>query len=131
MRFEVPQFIDIEDKIFGPLTFKQFIYLLGGGALSYISFKLIPSPFWIIFVAAFAGMGLALAFYKINNRNFLEIITSYIAFQFKGKIYIWKRALASSVPKREVPKPVEKVPEKIFNEDTVTDLAQNLDILDH
>ena len=30
MRFEVPQFIDIEDKIIGPLTWRQFIYLGGG-----------------------------------------------------------------------------------------------------
>ena len=131
MRFEVPQFIDVEDKIFGPLTFKQFLYLLGGGALAYISFKLMPSPFWIPFSAAFAGLGLALAFYKINNRNFLDIATSWMAFQFKGKIYIWKRAPAPQVQKREVPKPVPQAPEKIFNEDTVTDLAQNLDILDH
>jgi hypothetical protein len=29
MQFRVPQFIDIEDKLFGPLTFKQFIYLAG------------------------------------------------------------------------------------------------------
>jgi len=36
MRHEVPQFIDIEDKIFGPLTFFQGLYLLGGffGAFS-------------------------------------------------------------------------------------------------
>jgi len=30
MRFEVPQFIEVEDKIFGPFTWKQFIYLMGG-----------------------------------------------------------------------------------------------------
>jgi hypothetical protein len=36
MRHEVPQFIDIEDKIFGPLTFLQGLYLIGGffGAFS-------------------------------------------------------------------------------------------------
>ncbi len=33
MRFEVPQFIDVEDKIFGPFTFKQFLYLAGGAGL--------------------------------------------------------------------------------------------------
>ncbi|TSC80302.1 MAG: hypothetical protein G01um101429_152 [Parcubacteria group bacterium Gr01-1014_29] len=30
-QFQVPQFIEVEDKIFGPLTTKQFFYLLGGG----------------------------------------------------------------------------------------------------
>ena len=35
MRFQVPQFIEIESKIFGPLTFKQFIYLAGGGGRNF------------------------------------------------------------------------------------------------
>ena len=34
MMFSVPQFIDVEDKIIGPLTLKQFIYLAGGAGLS-------------------------------------------------------------------------------------------------
>ena len=37
MRFEVPQFVDIEDKIFGPLTFKQFIYIAGGAGVSVVA----------------------------------------------------------------------------------------------
>jgi len=35
MRFEVPQFIDVEDKLFGPLTFTQFVYLAGSGGISF------------------------------------------------------------------------------------------------
>ena len=27
MQYQVPQFIEVEDKIFGPLTFKQFLYI--------------------------------------------------------------------------------------------------------
>jgi len=42
MRFKVPQFIDIEDKIFGPFSFKQFVYLAGGAGLCYIFFKTLP-----------------------------------------------------------------------------------------
>lgn len=133
MRFEVPQFIDVEDKIFGPLTFKQFIYLAGGAGLAYVSYKIVLVPINFLLVLFFVGFGLALAFYKINNRTFIEVAQAFLLYQLKGKLYIWKRA-----PKTATPTPV-KVPEppkpeldlKRFNDKTITDLAQNLDILDN
>ena len=42
MRFEVPQFIEIEDKIFGPFTWKQFVYLGGGIGLAAVIFFTMP-----------------------------------------------------------------------------------------
>jgi hypothetical protein len=45
MRFQVPQFIEVEDKIFGPLTVKQFIYLAGGAGLVFILYHFLPT--WI------------------------------------------------------------------------------------
>ena len=36
MRFSVPQFIDVEDKIFGPLTLKQGIYRVGAVGAAYL-----------------------------------------------------------------------------------------------
>ena len=44
MRFQVPQFIEIEDKIFGPLTIKQFIYIAGGAGLCFILFRFLVRP---------------------------------------------------------------------------------------
>ncbi|MFM2424198.1 MAG: hypothetical protein RLZZ70_589, partial [Candidatus Parcubacteria bacterium] len=38
MQFEVPQFIEIEDKIFGPLTWKQFLYVGGGLSMTAVLF---------------------------------------------------------------------------------------------
>ncbi len=128
MRFEVPQFIDVEDKIFGPLTFKQFIYLIGGAGLAYVSYKLVPFPFWVILSGAFVIAGLLLAFYKVNNRPFIEVAQNWVTFMIKGKLYIWERS--KPILKKPEPAPVPKAPEKIYTEKTVTDLAQNLDILD-
>lgn len=133
MRFEVPQFIDVEDKIFGPLTFKQFIYLAGGAGLAYVSYKLIPFPFSWVFLLAFVGLGLMLAFYKLNSRNFIDVAQAWIIYQIKGKLYIWKRApetATKEAPKIPVPPKPESAPKR-FDDKTITDLAQNLDILDH
>ena len=130
MRFEVPQFIDVEDKIFGSLTFKQFIYLVGGGALAYVSYKLIPTPFWIPVSLAAVVLALALAFYKLNNRPFLEVAQSWLSYQFKNKLYIWKRSPPIMSKPVAIVKPVPKAPEKIFTAETADTLAHNLDIMD-
>lgn len=130
MRFEVPQFIDVEDKIFGPLTLKQFIYLIGGGALAYLSYKIVPFPFNLILVVAFAGFALALAFYRLNNRPFLEVVQSYVKYKIASKIYIWQRAPATKKSDAPVVAPVPVAPAKDTSEKRISTLAQNLDILD-
>ena len=83
MQHQVPQFIDIEDKIFGPLTAKQFFYVLGGGAaifIMYVSFQL-----WLVIIlgapiVVFCG---ALAF--------LKILGAALGCATSGKLYLWKK----------------------------------------
>lgn len=92
MKFQVPQFIDMEDKIFGPLSFKEFIYLAGGAGLSYIFYRYIPSFYLaLIFIIPIMAFALALAFYKVNNKPFIEIVQSAIIFAIGKKLYIWKK----------------------------------------
>ena len=73
MQFQVPQFIDIEDKIFGPLTAKQFFYLAGGGALIFIMYVFLQ--FWLVILLGVpvAALSLSLAFLKINGVDFLQL----------------------------------------------------------
>lgn len=132
MRFEVPQFIDIEDKIFGPLTFKQFIYIAGGGGLSYAVYKLLPIYFAVPIILAIAGIAWALAFYKLNNQPFINIAQAFIVFITKNKLYVWKKEPKKITPVKQIIKPVEPVaPEqKELTARTIQDLARNLDILD-
>jgi len=91
MRFQVPQFIDVEDKIFGPLTLKQFIYVAGGAGITLILFTFLPKFIAFIFAAPFIGVTLALAFYKPNNRPFVFALESMARFFFGEKLYVWKK----------------------------------------
>lgn len=92
MRFQVPQFIEIEDKIFGPLTLKQFIYLAGGGGLSFIIYVFLDSLLLsAIPIAIIMGISITLAFYKINNKPFIFILESAFHYYFSNKLYIWKK----------------------------------------
>jgi hypothetical protein len=91
MRFEVPQFIDIEDKIFGPLTWKQFLYLGGGVGMSVVIF--LTTNFWVfIFVGLpLAILSLALSFYNINNRPFSYFLEAMFNYLTRQRIYFWKK----------------------------------------
>lgn len=91
MRFQVPQFIEIEDKIFGPLTIKQFIYLAGGAGLCFILFRFLPLIVVIPVGIVIIGFSLALAFYQINNKPLIYIIQSAIGYFFSNKLYLWKK----------------------------------------
>ena len=91
MQFQVPQFIEIEDKIVGPLTLKQFIYLAGACGLGYIAYALIPfKAIGVIVAIAFLSFGGLLAFYQYNNRPFIKLVSSVFYFYIKPQLYIWK-----------------------------------------
>ncbi len=92
MQFRVPQFIDIEDKIFGPFSFKQFIYLLGGGGIAFVLYKVLPSYISFIFILPVVGVAAALAFYQVNGKPFIFTLEASIKYFFQSKLYIWKKA---------------------------------------
>jgi hypothetical protein len=94
MRFQVPQFIEVEDKIFGPLTLKQFIYLAGSGGLGFIVYRLLPALISIPLAALCLGFGIALAFYKPDgHRPFIFVMEQAFKFYMGPKKYIWKKEM--------------------------------------
>ena len=92
MKFQVPQFVDIEDKILAQLSFKEFIYILGGAGLTFLIYRLIPSFIVaLIFIIPVIALTLALAFYKPNNKPFIEMLQAAIVYFMSSKLYLWKK----------------------------------------
>lgn len=92
MRFQVPQFIEVEDKIFGPLTLKQFIYLAGGAGISFAIYRLFSSFLYSALpIILIMGFSFALAFYRINNKPFIFVVEAAFKYFFSSKLYIWKK----------------------------------------
>ena len=90
MQFQVPQFLDVEDKIIGPFTIKQFLYLTGGVGMGYSANRLIPYIGSILGIG-FIVLGWALSFYKYNGKPFVFIIESAFFYLTKDRLYVWKR----------------------------------------
>lgn len=90
-QFQVPQFIEVEDKIIGPFTLKQFLYLAGGAAIIFILY--VSLPFWITVPASLpvAAFAFSLAFLKIHGRPFITLLNNGFNYVTSAKIYIWKK----------------------------------------
>jgi hypothetical protein len=102
MRFQVPQFIEVEDKIFGPLTIKQFIYMVGGGGLSFMIYVFLDSFLLsIVPIAIIMGFSASLAFFRINNKPFIEIVEAAFHYYIGNKLYIWKKEQKAPVQKQK------------------------------
>jgi len=137
MQFQVPQFIDVEDKIFGPFTFKQFVYVIGGGGLAFVMLRFIPSPLNWPFAMAAGGLGAAFAFVEIHKKPLIYFVEAAFWYLIRKKLYIWKKrekkvdtknfkvALPSQTPQGatlDIPK---------LSHDKLDDLAWGLDINEH
>ena len=91
MRFEVPQFIEIEDKIFGPFTWKQFIYLVGGVGFGVVAFITLPLFFFALLGIPAAVLGALLAFYPVNNRPFSNFLEAFFSYYKSDRLYYWRK----------------------------------------
>ena len=134
MQFKVPQFLDIEDKIFGPFTFREFAYLAGGAGLCFVLYKLLGLIFGAIPILIIAGFSIALTFYKPNNKPFINMIEAGFKYFTQNKLYIWKKHTSKTSPPAPlltgegVQKPGEVINK--LNGSRLRDLAWSLDVLD-
>ncbi len=104
MRFEVPQFIDIEDKIFGPFTWRQFLYLGGGVGMGVALFFTAPPIVFIIIGLPLAILAGALAFFPVGGRPFSFFLESLINYLRGQKLYLWQRKKDSVYKNNFTPK---------------------------
>ena len=129
MRFQVPQFIEIEDKLFGPLTFKQFIYVAGGVGLSVILFLFLPTFLAIIIALPIVLFAAALAFYKVNSKPFVNVVEAFVKYTLTNKLYIWKKEEKAVVAKEAMEgKPLEQVYVPKLSSSKLKELTWSLDI---
>lgn len=129
MKFQIPQFIEVEDKIFGPLTIKQFVYLTGGAGLSIMFYLFLPSWLAIMLIVPVMSFSGALAFYKINNKPFIFVVESGFKYMLQPKLYIWRHKQQQVVAQEEkVKDPAQSsafIPK--LSESKLKDLSFNLD----
>lgn len=136
MQHKVPQFIEVEDKIFGPFTLKQFSYLAGGFGLSIILWRTFSnSSFVILIVAPVVAFTLALTFLNPNGKPFIFLLQNFLTFLVKPKTLFWKnpgieesRGNVVDVKNEQsnVERKQAKLEQKLFTSSQIENLADKL-----
>lgn len=130
MDYQVPQFIEVEDKIFGPFTLKQFIYLAGGAGICIAILLYFPLVIAIILATPIAAFSGALAFYKVNGKTFVEILESGFNYYVGKRLYLWKKEKGVEAPQAAAPVAPPVRPRTTLTENKLHELAWKLDIKD-
>lgn len=131
MRFQVPQNIDLEDKLVGPLTMWQFVYLLVGGSLTYLVWKYFPLWIFWLFGLPLALLTLAISFVKIQDQPFGHFLSWLIFYLIKPKTRLWQKKnenmdILSDAPETKKEK-TKTAPSKKIQKQDLYHLAQQMD----
>lgn len=127
-QFTVPQFIDVEDKIFGPITTRQFVILLVAGLLIFVSFKLADTALFILLLSLIGGLALLLAFVKINGQSFHYFILNIFQTLRRPSRRVWnkvytKTELNEFIAAGKVAEVEQKAPVKSASPTRIRDLS--------
>jgi hypothetical protein len=136
MEYQVPQFIEVEDKLIGPLTFKQFVYIAGGAGLCVVFFVYLPLLLSLLFSGLIAALAAALAFYKVNGKSFVEMLEAGFTYYTGAKFFLWQHkvptakeqtsAAAAAAAAEEAARPIRGTPKLTSRK--LSELAWSLDM---
>ena len=130
MRYQVPQFTDVEDKIFGPLTLKQFVYVAGGAGLGFIIWNFLPSLLALPLALGVLGFAASLAFIKINKKPLIVIMEAAFKYFIHTKLYLWNKNYQKTKKKKgaDATLPSAQLTAPALSENKLKSLAWSLDI---
>lgn len=109
-QFTVPQFIDVESKIIGPVTTRQFLILLAAAVLVAAFYKLFDFSLFLTLTIIVVGIAVVLSFVKVNGRPFHFFILNAIQTLRRPRLRVWNNRLV--VNEQEEKAPLTKVEEK-------------------
>ncbi|OGN09933.1 MAG: hypothetical protein A3J46_03465 [Candidatus Yanofskybacteria bacterium RIFCSPHIGHO2_02_FULL_41_11] len=92
MRFQLPQFIETETKLVGPLTLKQFLWVAGGVSILFLMFMTLQVSFLFFLIGIpVAALFLALAFLKIEGIPLINYIAYLLSYLLNPKRYVFRK----------------------------------------
>ena len=127
-QFVVPQFIDVESKIIGPISVRQFIILLAAGGLLFLWYTIFSFWFFAILGSLTMGIAVVIAFVKINGQTFHIFALLMIQTMVRPKLKTWNRKeYAKAKAKKKKEKPEEHVTPKQVSQSELTELSLMVD----
>jgi len=128
-QFTVPQFIDVENKIIGPITTRQFLIILAAGIVAALSYKLFDFSLFLTITIVVLGLAVVFAFVKVNGRPFHFFILNVVQTMRRPRLRIWNnRAIITEIEEKSVVKSEAKpVPKEYYKKSRLAELALVVD----
>ncbi len=137
MRVQVPQFIFREAKIFGPLSFRQFIYVGIAIAIIFVFYFTWAGKNFLLFILVSALLlvgSFALAVGQVGGKSLPATLANFFFFSFSKKIYLWhKKEVPIKIMSKSARPPLRKeVSEtpllKVAGKSRLSDLSTDIEI---
>jgi len=127
-QFVIPQFIDVEDKIIGPITTRQFVILLSVAIVLFILYKLTTFTFFLIFGFPTFAIGIVLAFIKINGQPFHFFLLNLLQTSRRPNLRVWNKELTSdellgNLKKEEIKAVIKRPIKDVLKETKLSELS--------
>jgi len=129
-QFTVPQFIDVESKIIGPITTRQFLIIIGAGVIVAISYRLFDFTLFLTVTVGVVLIASIFSFLKINGRPFHFFILNLIQTIKRPGTRVWNNRLTifEEVDKTSFVRPIIKVlPKEVYKKSRLAELALVVD----
>jgi len=110
-QFVIPQFIDEEPHILGPITVRQFLLLLIAGFFIFLSYRLADTALFIVLTIVLLSVSLILAFVRVNGRPFHFFLLNLVQTLQRPRLRIWRKEVSKEEIQDEskTPAPVPTV----------------------
>jgi len=115
MQYPVPQFTDVEDKIIGFLTIRQFGIIFAAGVVILLVFMATKSIVALIIAAVIVGIpALGIAFAPFNGRPMYKMFPTVYKFYTAPKLLVFHKEARNfsgfeQVKDAEMEAPVQKI----------------------
>ncbi len=126
----VPQFINIENKVIGPITVRQFLIFIGAAVIIAILYRVLLFTYFIASGVIIMGIAAVFAFAKVNGAQFHFFFLNLIQTFKKPNTRVWNnRALpvelksVTSIKSDEGPPPKKQ----LYRKSRLADLSLVVD----
>ncbi|MDD5110685.1 MAG: PrgI family protein [Patescibacteria group bacterium] len=92
-QFVVPQFLDVEDKVIGPITVRQFVMLLISGGLIFLAYKVSDFTLFLLWLIVIAILTILFAFIKVNGRPVHYLLLNFLQTMKRPHLSVWDKHL--------------------------------------
>lgn len=96
-QYVVPQFIDVEDKIIGPITTRQFLIMMATMFGVIISYSIADFSLFLVLATFELSFGGVFAFLRVNGRPFHYFILNVIQTMKRPSLRVWMKAFDPNI----------------------------------